>query len=67
MREEIENALERFAEQKWMYALNMATVEPFGWEMTGANKNKPARKKQQGPKENREVLYLTQGDCAWVY
>ncbi len=52
---------------EWMYALNMATAEPFGWEMTGAKTDKPARNKQQGPKENREVLYLTQGDCAWVY
>jgi hypothetical protein len=45
MREEIEDTFEIFVEQKWLDALNVATAEPFVWEMTGAKTDKPAKEK----------------------
>jgi hypothetical protein len=44
----VEEAFEKFVEQKWRDALNVAAVEPAGWEETGARTDKPEAEKGMG-------------------
>jgi hypothetical protein len=58
IREKIEDVFQRFVEQKWMDALNVAATEPFSWEAAGAKAYKGPGEGNRGPKE--------QGDRARV-
>jgi hypothetical protein len=48
VRDEIEEAFERFEEQKWKDGLNVAAAELFSWEAKGTRPGRPAVEKQAG-------------------
>jgi hypothetical protein len=53
MHEEIEEAFDRFVEQKRRDALNVAAAKPVSWEATGAKPEKSAAEKQaENPKKD---------------
>jgi hypothetical protein len=54
MREEIEDAFERFFKQKCRDA-PVAAMEPASWEMTSTRANKPAQEKRTGSQERQEM------------
>ncbi len=55
MREEIEEAFERFVEKNWRYAVNIAASELVNWEAGETRSDKSVAEKQAGNPRNHGV------------